>query len=128
MAKQKCVLYVIVAIATLIGKVQAGDVTKKVGEFGNPTHWQIHGVESFTTDDVKTSLQRNFEVVLAAHPQASLSAFPNIVQQQLLLGYQSLGFPDAVANVTLDEASDRVSIVVDEGQQFLCRNVKVLGI
>lgn len=107
---------------------QCDDSVSRVGELGFPENWLIEGVESFEPERVRRSLSLDFDVVLAAHPQAPLSQFAGVLRQRLLEGYRSVGYINAEAKVEVDEKQSQVRINVVEGTQRRCGEVRVVGV
>src|SRR4051812_33032611 len=72
----------------------------------------FEGVESVTVGDICEALAIDFEVALAAHPDASLSGYLRAVETTTLLGYHHSGFRDAKVTAAYDEQQERIVVRV----------------
>ena len=87
----------------------------------------FEGVESGTVSDIRDALAIDFEVALAAHPDASLSGCLRAVETATLLGYHHSGFRDAKVTAAYDEQQERIVVRVAEGERHLCGDVNITG-
>lgn len=100
----------------------------RVGSAGAVDHLDFTGNHTFSAQALRKALNAMPSYQLASEPMANRTAFQELVQQKVLLGYQNCGFANAQVRVHFIEPGDRVHIVISEGQRFRCGQVKVHGI
>lgn len=118
----------VASVFLLATSARCDEEVARVEQFGNPSNWHLSGVESFDPEDVKRALSRDFDVVLAAHPQARRADLSAAMRERLLEGYRSVGFANADGTVLLDEQQRHVNIRVTEGKRYRCGIIRVIGL
>ena len=119
-------LWSILVLLTAFARCEEGVV--KVGQFGDPKCWQLTGVKAFDEQEIVRRLSTDFDVVIAAHPQAPLDKLAPVLQKRLQEGYRSLGFSSASAHVRINAQRRQVVIRVTEGKRHSCGLIRVIGL
>src|SRR5947199_325749 len=76
----------------------------------------------------RLAIPSDFDVLLAAHPGASLEGYLRAIEVSTLLGYHHSGFRDAQVQARYDEQQQRIVVGVNEGNWHLCGDVKITGL
>ena len=79
---------------------------------------EVDGVEKVSERDILAALLIDFDVTLAAHPNAPLDGYLRAVETSTLLGYRHSGFRDAVVAATFDEQQSQIVMRVNEGPRY----------
>src|SRR5436190_8946535 len=88
---------------------------------------KFDGVERVSERDILAALLIDFDVALAAHPDAPLDGYLRAVETSTLLGYRHSGFRDAVVAATHDEQQSQIVMRVKEGPRYFCGDVNITG-
>lgn len=87
----------------------------------------IEGTQHFESRDLRQILQSNFEVALAAHPDADLPGYLRAIKRTLQIAFQHSGCRAASVEASYDQARERIVVQVNEGPRHLCGEVKIVG-
>lgn len=107
--------------------VHAAETYVPVGDYGDPDRLTIHGAEAIAPEKVKSGLQGDLEVLLAAHPAASVLSYVETLRRRTLTGYRHYGFPDVEATVRHDSENQRLIVAVKEGRRYTAGEVEIAG-
>ena len=108
------------------GRVPDTEEPGVVGDLGEPSYFIFRGAATFSPEALAGALQSNVEFLLASRPQAPFGKFLGTLQQLMLRGYQHSGFADAQVDVKLDQKTNAVEVVVDEGARYIAGDIEIV--
>ncbi len=100
---------------------------EKVGHLGKSESLKFTGLKTFTPDQIRHALLRDFDVVLAGNPHANLKGYLQVLDKRLSEGFRKSGFPHAKVASNADPKTKEIQIAIEEGQRYLTGEVKVTG-
>ena len=72
----------------------------------------FNGVETFDEEEIRRALIGDFELIVAAHPDANLFDFLKVLETTIFSGYEYAGFPEAGVEVLYNSTFERVEVNV----------------
>ncbi|NLE37549.1 MAG: hypothetical protein GX621_05945, partial [Pirellulaceae bacterium] len=99
----------------------------RVNDWGNPDRLVVEGCRAFPSSDVKSAIGFDLAMLLEGHPAAPLDAYLAALANRVRAGYLHMGFPDVRVDVRIDEAAEKVHVVIEEGPRYTAGQVIVRG-
>ena len=118
-------IVVVLQFLLLAGISHAGPAT--VGNLGETTRFQFSGNETFSSNQIRSELGANLDVLLACHPDAPRDELLNVIQQRVRDGYLQSGFADVKVAVRLTDNGSTVLITIHEGPRYRCSDIEIVG-
>lgn len=109
----------------LAASASAAERDRPAGAHADLGRMRIVGAAQVPAESVRTGLQADPPVALAAHPRASLDALVAILAERAAIGYRHEGFPDATARAQV--VGGVLELRIEEGPRFRCGDVVVEG-
>jgi hypothetical protein len=94
----------------------------------DPANWEIRGCQTFSADDIRGTVTRDEDVLLAMHPAApadELEKLPALLVEKIVDGYLTDGFPRTTVKASL--AGDHIRIDIVEGPRYKAGTIEILG-
>lgn len=88
----------------------------------------FEGATSFDAEQIKNRLSLDIDFQTACHPSNPWSNYLRRLEELLVTGYRTSGFPKAHAQARFDAKRRQVSVRVHEGQRYRCSRVQVTGL
>ncbi|MCP4454776.1 MAG: hypothetical protein GY809_25225, partial [Planctomycetes bacterium] len=98
-----------------------------VGVLGDPSRLEFKGISTFTDREIRRTLMRSPDFLLASHSAASFSQYLGVVQKLVQGGFQQSGFKEAAVTVATDMAHDKIVVTVAEGPRYMCGDIEITG-
>lgn len=92
-----------------------------------PEKFIFEGVVQVAEKDVRAALSKDFDVILAGHPDGELAGYLRAIEASLQLGYQHSGFPQAKIEAEYDPPMEKIVVRVEEGPRFFCGDIVITG-
>jgi hypothetical protein len=124
--KAAALLLIAMPLLTAAGRVPDTEGPGVVGDLGEPSYFIFRGAATFSPEALAGALQNNVEFLLDSRPQAPFGKFLSTLQQLMLRGYRHSGFADAQVDVKLDQRTNAVEVVVDEGQRYVAGDIEIV--
>ena len=117
-----CTGFLFILFQLMLAADATGQSERRVGPYGDISRIAFRGLRTFTDDDVRDSLRYDSGAILAAHPLAPLSQFPNAIDQRLLAGFRRAGFIDAEVQSEIDFKQTRLVATIHQGPRISQRS------
>jgi ankyrin repeat protein len=98
-----------------------------VGPLGDTTNLSFEGNKTFTARNIRDGLVTNPDFLLASHPSAPFAKYLEVVQEHVRTGYEHNGFPQVQVTTRFDKDSEKIVVIIQEGNRYKCGPVRVLG-
>jgi hypothetical protein len=94
----------------------------------DPQNIIFEGATSFDAESLRKRLALDIDIQVAGHPKNPLPNYLKHVEEVLVAGYRTSGFPKARAEARFDTKQRRVIVRIHEGQRYCCSEVRVKGL
>lgn len=115
----------LVTIVLTFGCLQA-DAAVPAG-IRNPDQIVFEGAKQVAEKDVCAALTKDFDAILAVHPDASLSGYLRAIETTAQLGYRHSGFNQAKIKAEYNEPKEKIVVHIEEGPRFFCGDIVITG-
>ncbi len=105
----------------------ASPLPMAVGALGDPSRLEFEGISTFSAQEIRRSLMRCPDFLLASHSAASFRQYLLAVERLIQAGFQQSGFKDAQAAVAIDKTREKIVVTVSEGPRYVFGDIEVLG-
>ncbi|HBO45906.1 MAG TPA: hypothetical protein DD670_18695 [Planctomycetaceae bacterium] len=113
--------------AILSSAIAVGGDASRVNDWGNSDRLVVEGCRAFPSSDVKSAIGLDLALLLESHPAAPLDTYLAAIANRVRAGYLHMGFPNVRVDVRIDEASEKVHVVIEEGPRYTAGQVIVRG-
>lgn len=88
----------------------------------------FEGATSFDAEQIRKQLALDIDFQVACHPSSPLPEYLKQLEDILLSGYRSSGFPNAGVKARFEPKQQQVIVRVQEGPRYRCSSVQITGL
>ncbi len=115
-----------VTLTLTLASIAAADPAT-VGELGDPDRIQFAGNESFDSQQLRSALGFNMDILLAGHPDTPRDELLSLLEHKVRDGYRHLGFAEATVTARFDATRPAIVVTIDEGARSVCGQIEITG-
>jgi outer membrane protein assembly factor BamA len=87
----------------------------------------FQGLSTFPAGEIRDEVSKDFELLLAEHPDTAMSEYLRTLEAQVRSGYQHHGFRDAKVEAVCDRSKQQIVVHVSEGRRLRRGDVQIIG-